>query len=147
MSRDIWESAFCCRQLRAPARRAASKASPQTSGAPSKTQSTGETVEKPLIKRPEGILALEIVSHFDWFNCNPIALPLDRMVDTSLFTDAAEPPSVTSSKHPNLSLLDNELRIGCRVRQNSSGPNGSPCCTPSWERIERSPNCRIETSL
>ena len=77
--------------------------------------------------RPGGGGEQAIISHFDLLRDRPMARALDSNSDSSLLSERSVPPRVTSSRKPNLSLLESELRMGCSVRQNKSGPRGSPC--------------------
>src|SRR5579872_7150824 len=62
---------------------------------------------------------------------------------TSSSTDTSLPPIVTSSRYPKANSDLREHNRGCRVRLKRSGPSGSPCCTPSLERISLRPYLRM----
>src|SRR5579872_6597261 len=66
---------------------------------------------------------------------------------TSSSTDTSLPPIVTSSRYPKANSDLREHNKGCRVRLKRSGPSGSPCCTPSLERISLRPYLRMLGSL
>ena len=70
------------------------------------------------------------------------AVEEEAQVGTLLFdfkasaaTVVVQPPRVMSSRYPMTMSLAREERRGWMVNQKSSGPRGSPCWTPSWDRI------------
>ena len=76
-----------------------------------------------------------IISHLDALICKPVNASLPLIWSISAATVSAGPPKVRSSINPAISSDFSCSRSGWMDRQNKSGPNGSPWCGPSCERI------------
>src|SRR6218665_571989 len=132
----LWDGNFCSLStaLRCTAHcssNASSKALPRNRGAPKSSTPATST----LVNAEKGGSCVSdrsgaYTSHLDWLRLRPIEVSSSVMIFRSWATPPASPPKVTSSKKP---ILNYDVRVcstGCNGRQNSRGPNESPCWGP-----------------
>ena len=81
---------------------------------------------------------------FSWLRLRPSSRAPASKLRRSLHTVSMSPPIVPSSKKNILNSDESRCRTGWIVEQKSSGPKGSPCCTPSLDGMESSPKKRID---
>ena len=120
--------------------RAESIAEPGTKGAPSSVALLIVQWENWPIGSDVKAFNLLICSHLIKFKSSPIVAPIVLICLTSLVTNGSGPPMVMSSIKPMVKGLSSSRSMGWIVKQNSNGPNGSPCLMPSCERICLLPN-------
>ena len=117
------------------AARAASKASPLKSGAPRSSHCDGEKRRKPAKIGGIWSFSVPIISHLPMLRTRPSSAALSLSIMKSSTRMVASPPTVTSSRYPNLNSPWRDCKTGCNARAKSRGPRGSPCWGPSSDRI------------
>src|SRR6218665_3206153 len=78
---------------------------------------------------------MAVTSHFDLLKMRPKSAHSSSRFAISASTVGDGPPKNMSSRYPKAREEVNLRRAGWSGRQNNKGPNGSPCCGPTIDRI------------
>ena len=97
------------------AARAASKASPLKSGAPRSSHRDGEKRRKPAKIGGIWSFSVPIISHLPMLRTRPSSAALSLSIMKSSTRMVASPPTVTSSRYPNLNSPWRDCKTGCNI--------------------------------
>ncbi|KAJ2938457.1 hypothetical protein O0L34_g12896 [Tuta absoluta] len=87
---------------------------------------------------------LEKISHLAVLTTRPISFRRGMRNARSRSTTSGLPPMVPSSKYQMLSGDSSSVMIFWIARLKTSGPRGSPCWAPTWDKMSESPKKRLD---